>query len=164
MDAKRLHKGIRANCGNEIHKPGLKYPPTPLPYPELASDVVIKYLHLVNSKNRDGNINSEIEDERCDRLLRAAWIITYRRWQGEDLDDVFERNYINKYMRLAWTSIKAKKARQNITLKSYTRNDFDKPIGIGMTNAIFPRVAENIFEPEVKLRKTKPRRLKFKTC
>jgi hypothetical protein len=164
MDAKRLHKGIRANCGAAIHQPGLKRPPTPSPYPEQAAEIVKTYLHLVNSKRRETDINAEIEDERMDRLIRAAWIITCRRWQGENLDHVFERNYIQKYMRLAYVAIKVKKIRQNIPIKAYTRDDSKKPIGIGMTNAIFPRVTEDIFESGNLLRESKPRRFKFKTC
>jgi hypothetical protein len=163
MDAKRLHKGIRANCGAAIHQPGLKRPPTPSPYPEQAAEIVKTYLHLVNSKNREININAEIEDERMDRLIRAAWIITYRRWQGENLDNIFERNYIKKYMRMAHAAIKVKKIRQSIPIKPYTRDDSKKPIGIGMTNSIFPRVAENILQPDNILGK-KIRRFKFKTC
>lgn len=164
MDAKRLHKGIRANCGDSIHQPGLKRPPTPSPYPEQSAEIVKTYLYLVNSKRREIDINADIEDERMDRLIRAAWIITYRRWQGENLDSIFERNYIQKYMRLATVAVKVKKIRQNIPIKPYTRDDSNKPIGIGMTNAIFPRVAEDIFEPDSILRGNKPRRLKFKTC
>jgi hypothetical protein len=76
FNAKRLNKGIRLNCGGSKHEFGLVYPPTPSPYPKEASQIVQKYLGAATAKFRTSNIDSEIEDERMNRLIRAAWIIT----------------------------------------------------------------------------------------
>jgi hypothetical protein len=165
FNAKRLHIGYRLNCGDKQHLPGSWYPPTPSPFPEAAGEIVVKYLSAVNAKYRTENINVEIEDERMERLIRAAWIITYRREQGENLSELFERRYIYKYLRFAWEAIKARKARATLPNIRYAfRDDLKNDIGIGMTNAIFPRVAENILEPDNILRGNKPKRFKFKTC
>jgi hypothetical protein len=165
LNAKRLNAKYRLNCGDETrHQFGLVYPPTPSPYPEAAGEVVAKYLNIATAKHRTINIDSQIEDERMNRLIRAAWIITYRREQGEELSELFEKRYIWKYLRHAKEAIRARIARQNIPIRRYTRDDLNNQIGIGMTNAIFPRVAESIFEPVDLLPENKPKRYKFKTC
>lgn len=164
FNARRLNAKWRLNCGGEAHQFGLVYPPTPSPYPEAAGQVVAKHLNLATAKYRTTTIYSEIEDERMNRLIRAAWIITYRREQGEELSELFEKRYIWKYLRHAKEAIKARIARQSIPIKRYTRDDLNNKIGAGMTDAIFPRVAESIFEPVDLLPKNKPRRFKFKSC
>lgn len=93
------HEGIRINCGDRIAHPDkwLIYPPTPSPYPLEAGELLVKYLSLTQPKYRQ--IDSEVEDEKRDRLLRAAWIITYRRSCGEEISQLHESRIIHKHLR-----------------------------------------------------------------
>lgn len=97
------------NCGDRQAHPEiyLHYPPTPTPYPKEASLIVQKYLHLTEAKYWSDNPswNAETVDERIDRLLRAAWIIVYRRQQGETFTIDKEKRYIRKSLRYAQTDV-----------------------------------------------------------
>ena len=109
---KRLNAGWGLHCGekNEFHLPYKKnYPATPKPYPKEAGVLVEKYLYLTkhyywrNSHDNDlvrgeDSYNAEIEDERRDRLLRAAWIVIYRRSQSEDISALKEMRLIKKHL------------------------------------------------------------------
>jgi hypothetical protein len=91
------------NCGADIHQPCVHYPPTPSPYPADAAAIAQKYLRLAKWH---GPLNdSEIEDRRMDRLLRAAWIITYRRISGESISAIHEERLIKKHIRFARLSV-----------------------------------------------------------
>lgn len=76
---RHLSGNIRLNCGDKSKHLDrwLHYPLTPSPYPDDAAAILTKYLHLTELNYR--RIDSAVEDEKRDRLLRAAWIITYRR-------------------------------------------------------------------------------------
>lgn len=93
------HGDTRINCGSRINHPDrwLTYPPTPKPYPRDAGELLIKYLPLTELRYQ--KIDSEIEDEKRDRLFRAAWIITYRRSRGEIISELYESRIIKKHLR-----------------------------------------------------------------
>jgi hypothetical protein len=97
----RTHEyyGIRINCGDRTQHPEryLEYPPTPNPYPQEAGELLIKYLPLTELNYPQ--IDTAVEDEKRDRLLRAAWILTYRRSQGEEISDLYEARIIRKNLR-----------------------------------------------------------------
>ena len=76
---------------------GMWYPPTPLPYPTEAGAIVAKYLHLTRLPYE--RVDQAVEDERLDRLMRAAWVLVYRRSQGEEFTELGERRFIWKYLR-----------------------------------------------------------------
>jgi hypothetical protein len=97
MSLKRINRGWKLNCGDKIHLPGSWYPPTPQPYPKEAGELLVKYLHLTQLEYQQ--IDGAVEDEKRDRLLRAAWIITYRRWQGEEISELHEKRIIAKHLR-----------------------------------------------------------------
>lgn len=94
----------RLNCADSIKHPDryYRYPFAPTPYPKEAGDLVIKYLHLTTLRYKQ--IDSAVEDDKRDRLLRAAWIVTYRRQQGEVISELHESGIIKKHLR--YSSIK----------------------------------------------------------
>lgn len=99
-----LKRGERLTCGNRNNHPDLylEYPPNPIPYPQSASEIVAKYLHLTKIQEIDKTIFDHLlEDEKVNRLIRAAWIIVYRRMQGEIIADLHEKRIINKWFRYA---------------------------------------------------------------
>lgn len=95
-------KGGQKSCGCktlELQKKAgrkLKYPPTPVPYPEEAGSLLEKYLFLAET----GLIRNaeEIKDRKRDRLIRACWILTYRRQQGELFSEEGERSFLRKHL------------------------------------------------------------------
>lgn len=93
------YEGIRINCGDRSKHldKWLAYPPTPSPYPKEAGELLTKYLPLTFLHYQQ--IDSEIEDEKRDRLLRAAWIITYRRSCDEEISQLHESRIIKKHLR-----------------------------------------------------------------
>lgn len=90
---------IRLNCRDRSKHFDryLEYPATPNPYPEEAGELLKKYLYLTELDYRQ--IDSEVEDEKRDRLLRAAWIIAYRRQQGEQISELHESRIVRKHLR-----------------------------------------------------------------
>lgn len=100
MPLSYLIKGHRLHCGKENHMWGNWYPDTPSPLPKECSDLIEKYLHL--TKQVYGKINrADIEDKKVDSLIRSAWIVTYRRSQGEYISEDHERRHIKKWIRMA---------------------------------------------------------------
>lgn len=93
------YNGTRINCGDKALHPErwLTYPPTPKPYPIDAANLVVKYLSLCELDYQQ--IDSEVEDAKRDRLLRAAWIIVYRRSCGEEITELHESRIIRKHLR-----------------------------------------------------------------
>lgn len=89
----------RINCGDRTLHPDkyLVYPPIPNPYPTEAGKLLTKYLPKTKLGYRQ--IDSAVEDERRDRLIRAAWIITYRRSRGEEISELHESRIIRKHLR-----------------------------------------------------------------
>jgi hypothetical protein len=90
------------NCGDlKRHLVGPTYPPTPTPYPKEAWDIVKRYNARILSwyERNKKTIDSQIEDCRKEQLMRAAFIIHFRRSQGERISDHHERSIIFKYFR-----------------------------------------------------------------
>ena len=126
-------QNIRLNCGNrEKHSDRyLEYPPIPNPYPKEAGYLLEKYLYL--SELHYNKIDSELQDEKRDRLLRACWILTYRRQQGEAITEIYEKRFIKKHLRYCSIDVFWKrKLRQNGGLL-YTNFGDKKELGDSMT-------------------------------
>lgn len=130
----RQKDGIRINCGDRTAHSDrmLHYPPTPNPYPKEAGELLCKYLHLTELPYQQ--INAAVEDEMRDLLIRAAWIITYRRQQGEEISQLYEVRFFRKYLRYAaikvfWRSKLEKNG--NFLYDSYGKK---REIGNSMTN------------------------------
>jgi len=149
------------NCANKSRHPErwLHYPPTPTPYPKEAGELLIKYLHL--TKSHYTKIDSAVEDEKRDRLIRAAWIITYRRNQGEIFSEAREMRFIKKHLR--YSSIKVfwqRKVEEHGGLL-YSSSGIKKQIGDKMTDVTFSDYPVLETQGKTMLRNHK---LKFKRC
>jgi len=142
MRHSRLKAGYRLNCGDRVAHPGIghRYPATPNPYPIEAGKLLTKYLRY--TKTRCVRVNAEILDERMDRLIRACWILTYRRQQEEDFSELHERRYIFKYLRFASIRVLCRdrklkySGRVNTTPKEramFTKRSPNYPVGESQT-------------------------------
>lgn len=111
-DKQTKHKSWR-NCRDHSNHPdgvGVWYPPTPTPYPPEAAEIMRRYLQFCQPC-RGAKLNkADVEDERISRLVRHAWIIAYRKQQGEKLTAEYERNYLWKVLRTASDAVKTKTA------------------------------------------------------
>lgn len=127
------HSCIRINCGDRyLHSDKyLTYPPTPNPYPKVAGELLAKYLPLANLKYQQ--IDSAVEDERRDRLIRAAWIIAYRRSCGEDISELHERRIIHKHLRYCSIDVFWKRKVESCGGFLYDRSDKKRELGSTMT-------------------------------
>lgn len=148
---------VRINCGDKSKHPEnyLNYPLAPNPYPKQASELLVKYLKETELSFCN-KIDSAIEDEKRDSLLRAAWIITYRRSQGEFISEEFERGIIKKYMRYAANTVQRKRYFEAI---GYAINRKYKEIGSTMTELISSN--DPVIETQGKIRRA-TKRFKFK--
>lgn len=128
------YQGTRINCGNrQKHaERWLTYPPTPSPYPTEAGQLLIKYLPMTELKYQQ--IDSEVEDEKRDRLLRAAWIVTYRRQQGEEISELHESRIIRKHLRYCSIDVFWKRKLETQGGFLYNVNGNKKEIGDTMTD------------------------------
>lgn len=165
MSLTRLGSGYRLNCGDLSHQPGLHYPPTPKPYPKEAGKLLEKYLYLTRPIAE--KFDSRIQDERLDRLIRAAWIVTYRRQQGEQISETHERRYIWKCLRFARSAVKLRRFVEAGGISRYTFARY-KQIGSEMTNVTsFTEAVSTVragkTQPDSML-SVRPRHLKFKRC
>lgn len=139
----------------------LQYPPTPEPYPKEAGELMIKYLHLTKN-SRFKNNKQCVEDERVDRLIRACWILVYRRSQGEIFSELKEARYISKCLAFAPVDVYRQKRTELYGGMYYNCSGRKIEIGIQMTN-----VTPESY-PVIKTRGTKflpknnPKRFKFK--
>jgi hypothetical protein len=153
------------NCGDKAQHPenGCWYPPTPNPYPKEAGELLKKYLHLTELTYEQ--IKSAVEDEKRDRLLRAAWILTYRRSLGEDFSELYEMRFIKKHLRYCSIDVFWQRKLEQQGGLLYTASNNKKEIGSKMAN-----VTSNDYpELEIDLRGTNilpisVKRLKFKRC
>ncbi len=95
----KQHQNLWINCGDRSKHPefGTWYPQAPNPYPKEAGELLAKYLPLTELNYQQ--IDSAVEDEKRDRLLRVAWILTYRRSLGEEISELHEARYIRKCLR-----------------------------------------------------------------
>ena len=128
---------IRINCGDRTQHPErwLEYPPTPNPYPKEAGELLTKYLPLTELSYQQ--INAAVEDEKRDRLLRAAWILAYRRSQGEEISELHEARYIRKCLQYCSIDVFWKRKIETNGGFLYTVNSNKKQIGIRMTDVTF---------------------------
>ncbi|MDF5718175.1 MAG: hypothetical protein PUP93_30995 [Rhizonema sp. NSF051] len=127
-------EGIRINCGDRSSHPDkyLEYPATPSPYPQAAGDLLQKYLSLTELQYQ--KVDSAIEDEKRDRLLRAAWILVYRRQQGEDISKLHERRFIRKHLRYCSIDVFWKRKLENHGGMLYNSEHKVRQIGSKMTD------------------------------
>lgn len=128
------HEGIRTNCGDRSQHPDkwLTYPPTPNPYSKEAGELLVKYLPLTELDYQQ--IDSAVEDEKRDRLIRAAWIITYRREQGEHISELHEKRIINKHLRYCSIDVFWQRKLESQGGFLYDVSSKKKEIGVTMTN------------------------------
>ena len=133
MSCSRLGLGFRLNCGDLSHSPGLHYPPTPEPVPPPVARLVAKYLKY--TQPIAARYDVDIQDEKINRLIRASWIVFYRRSQGEDITEQHERRLILKALRYAKATVKTRRFVELGGVSPHTFSRFKpKEIGIEMTN------------------------------
>lgn len=128
------HEGTRINCGSRINHPDkwLVYPPVPKPYPKEAGNLLVKYLPL--TKLQYQKIDSAVEDELRDRLIRVAWIITYRRSSGEQISPVYESRIICKHLRYCSIDVFWQRKLESQGGLVYDRNGRKRESGNAMTD------------------------------
>ncbi|MBN3946442.1 MAG: hypothetical protein HWQ38_08090 [Nostoc sp. NMS7] len=122
------------NCGNRADHPEnhCSYPPNPLPYPPEAGELLIKYLPLTELNYP--LIDTAVEDEKRDRLLRAAWILAYRRSQGEEISELHEKRYIYKSLRYCSIDVFWRRKLEQHGGFLYDVNGIKRQIGSTMTD------------------------------
>lgn len=150
------------HCGAAVHLPGAVYPVAPIPYPDDASNIVSKYLHLTEYKG--SRIDAALRDMKMDRLLRAAWIIAYRRRQGETISDLYEKRYIRKCLRYCSINLFWQRKIEAYGGEIVTMHGIHKKIGSVMTDLTSQNEAASTqgkTQPEIELPK---RRIRFKRC
>lgn len=119
---RRLHCSWGLHCGesNAYHLPYAKdYPPTPIPYPQDATEILKKWQYLVKkiskfefidfSIKRQDSYSGEVQDERWDRLIRACWIIAFRQRRGEELSDLYIKRLIIKHLKYSFVDVYRRK-------------------------------------------------------
>lgn len=151
----------RINCGVKANHPErwLHYPPAPIPYPKDAAQILIKYLPYTELTYFQ--VDSALEDEKRDRLLRAAWIVTYRRSQGEDISDLHEKRIILKHLRYCSIDVFWRRKLESMGGLIYDRSGKKKHIGITMTNITssdYPAIETQ------GINRIPTKRMKFKRC
>ncbi|MBD2364458.1 hypothetical protein H6G36_25350 [Anabaena minutissima FACHB-250] len=162
-------KGIRINCRDRTKHPEhwLHYPPTPSPYPKEAGELLSKYLPLTEIDYQQ--IDSAVEDEKRDRLLRAAWILTYRRSQGEQLSELYEKHFIQKHLRYCSIDVFWQRKLEAQGGFLYTASNSRKQIGDAMTNLTpldYPEIELDLRGQNfISADNSKPtKRVKFRRC
>ncbi len=161
-------KNIRLNCGDKSKhtEKYLHYPETPNPYPEHARELVKKYLYLTNLQDEKQKVDSAVEDEKIDRLLRACFIISYRRRWGENISELHERRIIRKHLRFCSIDVFWKRKLEFHGGLIYT--DYEnkkKEIGVTMTDLTsesYPVIETQGINIVPKVRT--PKRLRFNRC
>ena len=150
LTVSRLGLGLKRNCGDRSkHQWGCKYPPMPSPMPSDVANLIIKYQRFVRTKY--DNEAYGVEDARRDRLIRSAWILTYRRANGEAISELHEKRYINKIMYCATIHSRYLKRLELKGNHVYNGNKLTIK-GSGMTNPTFLDYPVSESEtPEIKL-------------
>jgi hypothetical protein len=163
VNAKKLAAGWCLNCGDKEHLPGSWYPPTPSPYPKEAGELLVKYLPL--TKLRDSSrTDSAIEDEKMERLIRVAWIICYRRGQGEIINDRYERFYVQKHLRYSKIDVSLRRKLEKGGGLIYNTYGIKKEIGSVMTDLTSQNEAVLETQPDNLLPIPSGKRFRFKRC
>ena len=132
-----LRENIKFQCLSAKNHPDkyLRYPLAPNPYPAEAGELVAKYLHLTKSTNTF-KIDAAAEDMRVELLLRAAWIITYKRSSGDRISDSHEQCLIRKYLSYAGAKVFWQRYIEKHGDSCYTRSGkIRRKIGDVMTNS-----------------------------
>lgn len=131
----KQHTCLWINCGDRSRHPEINcwYPPIPNPYPKEAGELLEKYLHLTELHYKQ--VNAAVEDEKRDRLLRACWILTYRRYQGEQLSELYEYRFIKKHLRYCSIDVFWRRKLELNGGFLYTVSKQKKQIGDVMTNS-----------------------------
>lgn len=135
------------NCRGANHLIGARYPVMPSPMPDRVGELLREYALLIEQP-WFALINQTVQDQKQERLMRAAWIICYREWQGEKLSAEYVNRYIRKWVRFAF--------------RFYNR--LDRQIvkkGGEMTNPTFLDYPVCESETQGTVRLSKPRRLSF---
>lgn len=161
-------------CDDRLKHPALReqYPPTPTPYPAEAAELVEKYLKYTQCRLHLTPLNQAIEDEKVDLLLRSAWIVTYRRSRGEQINEIHERRYLLKclgYAKLVayWRSKIERNGGIAYTMNGRKVRVRRKGIGSEMTDQTFLFEDVKAYKAETRPENTLPksaRRLRFKRC
>jgi hypothetical protein len=156
---------LRINCGDRSqHKDiGFHYPESPIPYPQDATDIVSKYLHLTNLNHQF--VDSAVEDNRLENLLRAAWIIAYRRRQGENISESHEFRYVKKWLHYCSVNVFWRRKLEEHGGFLYTETGKKKQIGDVMTDSIsldYP-VIETLGINYISAKPTE-KKLRFRRC
>ena len=174
---RREYQGIRINCGDRSNHPEkwLTYPPLPNPYPQEAGEILKKYLYLTKLNYRC--VNSAVEDEKRDRLIRAAWIITYRRQEGEIISELHEKRIICKHLRYCSIDVFWRRKLEAYGGLLYDISGNKKQIGNTMTDVTLDDypvietqgintlpVLQNSVEGDLPHRFCAKKRLKFNRC
>lgn len=161
----KQHQNLWINCGDRTKHPEryLEYPPTPNPYPQKAGELLAKYLPLTELNYRQ--IDTGVEDEKRDRLIRAAWILVYRRSLGEEISELHEARYIRKHLLYCSIDVFWKRKIESQGGFLYTTDGNKKEIGIRMTNTTLNDYPE-IETRGTSMMSTNPisKHLKFKRC
>jgi hypothetical protein len=164
----KQHQNLWINCGDSKKHPEryLEYPPTPNPYPQEAGVLLAKYLPLTELNYRQ--IDTAVEDEKRDRLLRAAWILVYRRSQGAEISELHESRYIRKHLRYCSIDVFWKRKIEQHGGFLYTIDGSKKEIGNTMTNTTlndYPAIeTQGINMLSTNTNKSSSKHLKFKRC
>jgi hypothetical protein len=173
LSLKRLNQKQKyclwVNCGDRSKHPEIYcwYPPTPNPYPKEAGELLIKYLHLTELPYP--KIDSAVEDELRDRLIRTAWTITYRRQQGEEISERHESLTIRKTLFYCSITVFWRRKLEVHGGLLYDSYNNKKEIGKAMTNVTSPDYPE-IETQGINLISTNnldlepPKRIKFSRC
>lgn len=122
------------NCGSRLRHPEIYcwYPPIPNSYPKEAGELLKKYLPLTELPYKQ--IDAAVEDLKRDRLLRAAWILTYRRSGGEYISELHEYRFIKKYLRYCSIDVFWQRKLELNGGFLYNTDGKKKSIGDAMTN------------------------------
>lgn len=156
---------IRINCRDKTKHTDLylEYPATPSLYPEESGELLKKYLHLTELLSN--RVDSAVQDERRDRLLRVAWIITYRRQQGEEISELHEKRIILKWLRYSSVAVKVKRTLEKFAGRFYTGGNKNYK-GDKMTNVTsldYPEIeTQGNFTLSISIESKPSKRLKFR--
>lgn len=147
------------HCGGEQHgKLRLRYPPTPVPYPEEAGAIAQKYLYMLKRFDKD----RDAYDIAHDRFMRACFVAYWRSRYGKSVGD--EKRYIAKSVR--YSVVEARKKRAANARGGVLYDDKGrKVIGGHMANSTM--TVEAVIEtlPKVLLPKLPPKKpQRFRRC
>lgn len=164
-----LRRGLpkSRNCDNRALHPDLNphYPPTPEPYPVDAAAIVAQYLYMVRVGG--DRVDHAIEDEKLEMLMRAAWIVVYRRSVGEIMNDMHIKRYLRKTLGYAAVRVyRMRKVEQGGGVAYMMNGNIQKGIAMTDRTSLIEVVSSNEQKthPEFGLSTRKVKRIRFKRC